>query len=314
MSGLSAEDAARHIVDLFGGEKEARDASGMTGEVLAVSGTSLGDFGIRFAPPDSPAEERPGATRALTRAAVEKLAAVSGPVSSCEVHCPPVPFREVDCLDRLLDELRRSGAARDREAAPLPLGFDLVVDAEDTGADTIASVIKSFCLISDWLRQDYAAPDIEEAIAFPEPYSLDYRTLVAEPGYQPDINRLAADYIRHNPTRNRELDLLPLFADIAAEALETEDTLPPIQPMRAYCYRLPRAGLARAGGIVADELQRWQMVESIAADPVRLGQMGEAFLARSHEFVEADWTDECEKWLPSHTPQAEQGNRGGRAS
>ncbi|OBX33760.1 putative amidoligase enzyme [Halomonas elongata] len=38
-----------------------------------------------------------------------------------------------------------------------------------------------------------------------------------DPDYQPDLRTLIDDYLEYNPTRNRELDLLPLFAYLDPE-------------------------------------------------------------------------------------------------
>ena len=66
----------------------------------------------------------------------------------------------------------------------------------------------------DWLRSR-CHPDLSRRISpYIEPYPLDYARLILQPDYAPDSGRLIDDYLRHNPTRNRALDMLPVFAHL----------------------------------------------------------------------------------------------------
>ena len=56
------------------------------------------------------------------------------------------------------------------------------------------------------------APDSTRApLGFADPFPIEYARLLAAPDYWPDIPSLIDDYLAFNPTRNRDLDMLPLL-------------------------------------------------------------------------------------------------------
>lgn len=285
---LEPRGAARDIVGLHGGEERELGPNR-----LAVLDSGIGDFEIRWGPEIPTMQSATSETRRMTRTAVEKLATVAGPTAPCEIVCPPTSFRDLGIIDQLFDHLRREGRTGKAEDIPVPLGFELGVDAASLDHGDILAVLRAWCLMCDWLRQDYAPTDMQDIIVFPEPFDLDYRKLVLDPDYRPGMKALADDYITANPTRNKELDLLPLLCHLKPAIVRKKQKGPPVTPRPIFCYRLPRAGLARGGGIVTDEWNRWVEVEALAANPGRLRRMAEAFLSHAGDFVEADWTDEC---------------------
>src|SRR5690606_40167509 len=52
---------------------------------------------------------------------------------------------------------------------------------------------------------------------FAKAFPPDYIRLIMAEDYQPDTERLMDDYLAFNPTRNRALDMLPLFATLAPQ-------------------------------------------------------------------------------------------------
>lgn len=94
---------------------------------------------------------------------------------------------------------------------------------------------------------------------------------ILQPGYRPDIARLIDDYLRLTPTRNRPLDLLPLFAHIDEDRVMSapvETRL--VNPRPAFHYRLPDCRIDDPGWSLALAWDHWVAIERLAADSVRL--------------------------------------------
>ena len=69
-------------------------------------------------------------------------------------------------------------------------------------------------VLYDWLV-DVSDIDVSRKLsAFIDPFPIEYRALVTSPDYAPDLDRLIGDYLDANPTRNRALDMLPMFAHL----------------------------------------------------------------------------------------------------
>ena len=122
-----------------------------------------------------------------------------------------------------------------------------------------------------------------------------------DPDYDPDIARFAADYVAHNPTRNRPLDLLPLLAFNDPTFLRRPEVAgQKVSPRPTYHYRLPNSLIDDPHWSVAAEWNRWVLVERLAADPGLAARLARDYLGwdntvmgyladRWFHHVDADW-------------------------
>jgi hypothetical protein len=105
------------------------------------------------------------------------------------------------------------------------------------------------------------------------------------------------DYLAFNPTRNRDLDLLPLlhyFDETRVRAVLPNEK---INGRPTFHYRLPDARLSDPGWSIAPDWNRWVCVERLAADRERLDAFGAAFL--SFEGEDKSWANVAEQVLRS---------------
>ena len=85
------------------------------------------------------------------------------------------------------------------------------------------------------------------------------------------------DYLAANPTRNRDLDLLPLlhyFDETRVRAVLPNEK---INGRPTFHYRLPDARVSDPGWSIAPDWNRWVCVERLAADRERLDAVGAAY-------------------------------------
>ena len=135
--------------------------------------------------------------------------------------------------------------------------------------------------MSDWIIEhsdtDFSRRYLTDFI---DPFPTDYLELVLGSKYQPDLDQLIDDYLSHNPTRNRSLDLLPLLAEIdetrvLAGVARSERSLVKRRP--AFHYRLPDCRIGDPHWSIAGEWNRWWYVESVASDPALLDELASSW-------------------------------------
>ena len=238
----------------------------------------------------------------LLQSAEDALHAVAQTLVPVEIVSPPLPMQRLPEVETLIARLREAGAKGTRDHPLNAFGMQFNPEIPHADAATLTAYVRAFVCLYDWL---YARADIDltrRLTSYVAPYPLDYVRLVTTPDYAPDLPGLIDDYLRHNPTRNRALDLLPLFAhlDPARVAAVTDDPL--IKPRPAFHYRLPDCQIDRPDWGIAAAWDDWLQVERLAADPERLA----GCCADCHEFMArpalerwlGDWADEVAgRWL-----------------
>jgi hypothetical protein len=286
-AGLPPRDTACLVQSLFGGEVEV-----LSPHRLKVSQTRWGDFGIeldtqyahpeahRVAPEayqDSEWERMRQEFHQRTRELIGDV--VTGLVPT-EIVCPPVPWQELGELDALFEALRERGAKG--TDASLLYGFGLHLNPEvasSTPADLLAH-LRAYLLNARWLREQIRVDITREVLPHANPFPRAYALKVLDPDYAPDLETLIDDYLADNPTRNRELDLLPLFAHLCPEHPHELLNGALVKPRPTYHYRLPNAQLSEAEWGATREWNRWLEVETLAASPETLAERGAQYLAR----------------------------------
>ena len=285
-SDVPLDRAAEITADLFGGTV-SREAPFH----LSVSGTRFGDFEIELDSQYAQPGDDPAAPSAAMR---DKLAELVGEVSKAvvpsEITCPPIAFDHIGEIAGLIDALAGAGASG-TDASPL-YAFGLQLNPEVSALDVAAllPVIRAYMLLSDALRAAIEVDALRALLPFANAFPLSYRQRVVNPDYKPDRDQLIDDYLAANATRNRELDLLPLFAHIDENRVGAVIDDPRIKPRPTYHYRLPNARFDCGGAQLIREWNRWIAVERLAADTDALETLGRAFVEETIAgFDAADW-------------------------
>jgi len=128
-------------------------------------------------------------------------------VMPCEIVCPPVPVAELPRIEALVRALAKAGASGTQASPLYGFGAQLNVEIAAGGPDWLLAMLRAYALLSDWLRAVMEIDLTRRLTAFADPFPPGYVALIADPAYAPDQAGLIDDYLRHNPTRNRELDM-----------------------------------------------------------------------------------------------------------
>jgi len=305
-AAVTARDGARLVQTLFGGTIREEDP-----HRFHVLDTALGKFTCELdtqyvhRPEDDSETEEPAPGSDLFAELLSEfrweMRRVLGDVSSvivpCEIVCPPIPISDLPKLHTLLDGLAGAGALGTHSSPLYAFGAHLNVEIATREPAWITALLKAYLLLSDWLRAVMEIHPTRRLAAYVDPFPADYVMKVVDAGYRPNIAQLTDDYLAANPTRNRELDLLPLFAwfDHARVRRAVPDRRIKARP--AFHYRLPDAKLGEPGWSLILEWNRWCVAEQLAEKPDLLDAMGAAYQANRGRFMPADWAVKATEWL-----------------
>ncbi|MBP2313584.1 amidoligase family protein [Azospirillum soli] len=294
---LDAPSAAAAVRDLYGGTLELENP-----HRCRVRGTRLGDFTVELDMRSAHPEPKDGEGEpSKLDLVVEKLRPLWGNIGSLvmpfEIAAPPIPFDRLSELEALFTTLRERGASG-TEASPLfAFGLHLNPQVARTDADHILDHLKAFLILSPWLRSEIRVDPTRRLTGFIAAFPTDYAAKVVDPAYRPDMDQLIADYLESNPTRNRELDLFPLFAHLDPDTLFAKVKDPHVRPRPTFHYRLPNARLGDPDWRLAQDWNRWVAVEQLAADRERLDRLGADYRDFAARKALDDWAAEAGRRL-----------------
>jgi len=277
-AGLGAGETARIVHDLYGGGIHE-----ISDHKVEVRNTELGDFlielDLRYLHQGDPANP--------IRKAVGDIAAAVVPM---EVACPPLALDRLARLEDLREALRQAGA-QGTEVSPLhALGVQLNPELPDLSPETIIAHLRAFLLLREWLRAEIEVDPSRWVLAFATAHPSDYCDLVLSPDYTPDIAGLIDDYLAYNPTRNRELDLLPLCAHLDQDRVRARLPHDKINARPTFHYRLPNAMIDHRDWRIATEWERWVAVERLAARPDLVRRYAARWRENHRHLISRDWT------------------------
>ncbi|MGJ3258454.1 MAG: amidoligase family protein [Rhodospirillales bacterium] len=278
--GLDLDRAAELVEQTFGGRIERPSP-----HVRKVTGTGIGDFEIeldaQMVHPKSEADD-------FEKKAKEIIGDLSSGFVPTEIVGPPAPLDALPDFDRLIDALRDAGAEGTEDGLSYAFGLQLNPEAASLKAEDILSVLQAYILMSPLLRRRIRVDPLRWLLPYVDPFPADYARRILAPGYAPDMDNLIDDFITDNPTRNRELDMLPLFAHLDEGRVRARVDDPLIKARPTYHYRLPNTNLADPEWGAITEWNRWVIVERLAAAPNRRRQLADTYLERNPEDF-MDW-------------------------
>jgi hypothetical protein len=284
--GLPVKAAAQAVHDRFGGRLRHEGAHG-----AVIEGTAFGDFAVEIDLSVAHRRAQSNAAEALREAVV----GLSSVVIPCEIVCPPMPWDRCHLLDSLVADLRALGAEGTREGLFYAFGAQLNPEPPSLEVAHLLPTLRAFVLLRDWLRAEIDVDVARRVWFFESPFPDGYCALILDPDYAPDLSALIDDYIEANPTRDRELDLLPLLRHLDDARVTRALPHEKINARPTWHYRLPNSEVERPDWCIGLEWDRWVRVERLAADRTMLAQASREWLHNYDSLVPRDWTDRAEE-------------------
>jgi hypothetical protein len=299
LTDLDVEAISSTVAEVFGGEVVREN------DYLARVETDLGPFRIEA---DLDLLQRVGRSRAahpdetgMFAAARDAVASIAEHIAPYEVVSPPVPYPSLPMLDELVDALRARGGHGTSAGVLLALGLQLNPQVPRTSAQSIYAHMRAYAALEPWLRVCCARDVTRRMVPFADSYPASYLERLLERASPPRLGMLIDEYLRYNPTRNRSLDLLPLFAHLDPERVAEAVDDPRIKPRPAFHYRLPDSRLSDPGWRITDEWRHWLVVERAAASPDLLTELATTYLSlvygHSWSAARRSWPPRCEVLL-----------------
>lgn len=214
--------------------------------------------------------------KALARERLEKHEDVDDPLVSwltsaasqvvpVEIVCPPIPMDRLDLLDPVISALRQSGA-RGTFASPVyAFGVHINTELPDLKQETVVNYLRAFAICQEWLVRAHGVDLARRITPYIDMYPFEYneQLLLVQPE---SADAMIKQYLEHNPTRNRALDMTPLFKHLNEALLLSTLDDDRINARPTFHYRLPNSTPEEAGWSLADTWHPWCVVEHLAED------------------------------------------------
>lgn len=268
-TGLGIEQIVTLVQGAVGGQIRPHSAY-----EYSISDSQFGDFTVELDYAYLKARGREdngtGFWNDIERLSDDLLGAVAKQVVPLEIVCPPIPISQLHRLHPMLSALRERGARGTGVSAIYAFGLHLNPEVPDCEASTLLGYLRAFAVAFDWLRQVSDIDLSRRVFPYIQPYDRGYVRKICDPDYDPDIPQLIDDYLATNASRNRALDMLPLFAHLEREQVDAAvgDDLVKARP--TLHYRLPNCDIERPGWDLRPAWNHWLVIEALAADPARL--------------------------------------------
>ena len=300
-AAVSPSRVATRVAKLYGGTAEQEDP-----HRFHIRGTRLWNFLVELDTQyahRAPGEVGPSASglqglmETFSNAMRELYGDLGSLVIPYEVVCPPIDVEQLPELEALLLALREEGAQGTRDNLLHAFGVQFNPDIATRDPQWILAVLKAEILLSEWLRSIISVDMARRILAFADPFPKAYIHIILKDEYWPDIDQLIEDYLIYNPTRNRELDMLPLFLWLDADRVRRKIPDKLVKPRPTFHYRLPDANIRESRWSLTLEWNRWCVVERLAEDREILAEMGKSYLENDLSILSEDWALRCTEWL-----------------
>ncbi|MBE9640869.1 amidoligase family protein [Salipiger mangrovisoli] len=285
-SGLTEAQVARLLVKHLGGTARETQRGHWT-----VSGGGMGAFEVYL---DSRPLERlehdgvGGQIRDLARAVV--------PV---EIVTDPLEVAQIAEFDRAIVALREAGAEGTGSGVFAAFGVHFNPEVVSTGYADVMPVVTAHALLEDFLKRVAGTDFTRRVMTWVAPYPRALVDRLAAEAPPATMTELIDTYLDLAPSRNHGLDMLCLFAQIDEARVAAAVDMELVSARPTYHWRLPDCRIDEPGWTLAQEWNRWVLVERVAEDADLLGRLCAAW--RDHResltSIRMDWSFRVERML-----------------
>jgi len=268
------------IVELYGGASQENHLFD-----YIVQDSSLGDFILELDSSqlkslgDSISEFKednpPGQFESIALPILSKVAESLVP---WEVVTAPIALSDYEKLLPLVSSLRKAGALGTRHSLHYAFGLHLNPDVPELSSETILCYLKAYCCLYEWIHDKEKVDWVRKITPYIRHFDKEYIQHILPSDYQPDMNQLIDDYLLFNPTRNRSLDMLPLFTFIDEQRVRAKIKDKRVNARPTFHYRLPNCDIDNPDWNIDYPWLLWLEVEKLANDKSKLSEVSSAYL------------------------------------
>jgi hypothetical protein len=213
---------------------------------------------------------------------VDKLAKTVVPL---EIVMPPVPIGKLHQLEGLRRELQENRAEGTHTSLVHAFGMHINIESPDLETDTLLRYLRAFIVLYPWLLESLEIDITRRISPFVDPFPKKYVQKILNPSYEPEQEQLIKDYIKFNPTRNRPVDMMPIFGMLKGELIQPVMKGEKNDPRPTFHYRLPNSRIDDPDWRFEHEWNHWLAVEKLAADHEMVNKLSRLYLLREKETV-----------------------------
>lgn len=295
MAGLEPLEIVACIQAVFGGELERHSRF-----EYSVNHTTLGRFAVEL---DASYLKSIGYKLeksqhrddefSIENIATDIITAAAEQIVPWEIASPPVPLSRLHEITRLFEQLRAAGALGTRSSIVYAFGLHLNPELPAVDVTTILQYLRAFLCLFEWIAEEDDTDLTRRLTSYINHFSKAYILKVLDPGYRPDLYQFMADYMEANPSRNRTLDLLPLFAWLDETFLRANIDDPRVKGRPTLHYRLPNCDIDNPLWNLDQPWTEWLEVERLANAPDIL----QAMCVEYREHLDTLMPDFDKAWL-----------------
>lgn len=302
-TGVEMQDAAEMTSDLYGGKVEQ-----ISGYEYAVRDSEFGDFSLEL---DASLFLNKKYEKVLKSVGLDvdklknkdkledTLRDMASTVVPFEIVTPPISLSKLARMEELVERLRQWKAKGTGSSFFYAFGLHLNPEVPELTAESILRHLKAYVMMDAWIRKDANIDLARKITPYINEYEMDYIRFILREDYKPDLRTLITDYFQFKNSRNRPLDLLPVFMFIDKETTQDllEEELTSARP--TFHYRLPNCSIEDETWTLAEEWNRWVLVEQLADDEKSLDQYSRAFLKMDDKAVfgiKKKWIKLMDRW------------------
>ncbi len=272
---LDEHRSADIVADVLGGEVIAEGSHGYT-----VKGTEIGDVQVYL-------------DTALRKKSDTKLSELGLDLGRVLIPVEIVtePLEEMQPLEPLIAALRKAGAKGSGDGLFYGFGIHFNPEVVALEAKHVVPVAKAYAFAEDDLRAEWPIDTSRRLLPFTDRYPSRYLDAIAGETFE-TLDPFMTVYLETTPSRNRGLDLLPLFRSYDEEAFlaQTKD-MGSVSARPTWHFRLPDCRIDEADWSLGHEWRRWVFVERLAQYADLLARLEDEWLAYRDTTFEtrADW-------------------------
>lgn len=216
-----------------------------------------------------------------------------------EIVCPPLTLEQCKVLTTLVDKLRNAGAKGTDESWIAAYGVHINAEIPQLDAPTVLRYLQAYGVLQWWLIEKHQVDTTRKISPYIDKYSEDYlhRLMTQD---EADMSTLIDEYLSFNATRNRALDMLPLFSMVDEDKVMNAVNDGKIKARPTFHYRLPNCQIEHPGWQLSEEWNLWWVIEALASDQDALAYWRNAFLEAERPIMgvaETDWKERLTQWL-----------------
>ncbi len=293
-SGLTLEQTVDALRSALGGVTEAKSVAEQS---VLVDG--LGKFNVEL---DWDFLKRKAAHNAQAEGNaewIERLTQAAALVVPVEVVCPPIPVTNLAVLEPMVATLREAGAMGTEESLWAAYGVHINTEIPALDAATLFSYLRAFAVLQWWLVEAHDVDVTRKVTPYIDLYPEAYLERVLSKS-ESTVDEIFDDYLAHNASRNRALDLLPLLAEIDENRVRRAVDDPKIKPRPTFHYRLPNCHIERSNWSLSGPWNTWLVVEQLVHRPDDLDALSDAFLDARRPILGVNrrgWVEYIEQWV-----------------